>query len=96
MGEVMLASGARTPPGTFSGPSPIDADRRDLGSREQLVRRVRREFEEMPGLRLTFQQARLLFGLDPGCCTRVLGSLTDSGFLMRTRNGLYGRRDLVS
>jgi len=50
----------------------------------------------MPGLRLTFQQARLLFDLDPGCCTRVLGSLTDSGFLMRTGNGLYGRRDLVA
>jgi hypothetical protein len=74
----------------YTGP-----ERRNLASREQLVRRVTNEFEEMPGLRLTFAQATLLFGLNPGCCERVLTGLMQSGFLIRTRQGQYGRRDLV-
>jgi hypothetical protein len=83
-----LTSFARVP--VYTGP-----ERRNLASREQLVRRVRNEFEEMPGLCLTFAQAKLLFGLDPGCCERVLTGLLQTGFLIRTRTGLYGRRDLV-
>jgi hypothetical protein len=79
---------ARAP--VYTGP-----ERRDSAAREQLVRRVRKEFEEMPGLCLTFEQAKLLFGLEAGCCERVLYGLLQSGFLIRTKAGLYGRRDLV-
>lgn len=74
----------------YAGP-----ERRDLAMREQLVRRVRNEFEEMPGLRLTFGQARLLFDLDADCCERVLSALLQMGFLIRTKNEQFGRRDLV-
>ena len=72
----------------------VGPDRRDHASRERLVLRVKNEFDEMPGLQLTFAQAKLLFGLEPGCCERVLGGLLQSGFLVRTRTGLYGRRDM--
>ena len=75
-------------------PGYVGPERRNHASRELLVRRVRNEFDEMPGLQLTFAQAKLLFGLDPGCCERVLGGLLQSGFLVRTRTGLYARRDV--
>lgn len=71
-------------------------ERRNRDSRDLLVRRVRSEFDEMPGLRLTFAQAKLLFGLEAGCCQRILGFLAQSGYLARTRDGRYGRRDLVA
>jgi hypothetical protein len=70
-------------------------ERRNLESREQLLRRIRYEFEEMPGLRLSFAQAKLLFGLEAGCCERILSGLTRSGFLSRTRDGFYGRPDVL-
>lgn len=97
MRAVLDSTVAPVPPPTsyvrrpgYGGP-----ERRNLASREQLVRRVRSEFEEMPGLCLTFAQARVLFGLDAGCCERVLDALRQSGFLIRTKTGLFGRRDLM-
>jgi hypothetical protein len=50
-------------------------DRRDTPSREQLLRRVRAEFAELPCLRLTRAQAQRLFGLRPDICDRVLATL---------------------
>jgi hypothetical protein len=64
-------------------------------SRDLLIQRVRSEFDEMPGLRLTFKQALVLFDLEPACCERVLGALLRSGFLLRTKSGQFGRRDLM-
>ena len=54
-----------------------------------LLRRVRAEYLEMPGLRLTAQQAQCLFGLDPESCDAVLGTLMDTKFLSRTDTGLF-------
>ena len=51
--------------------------------------RVRGEYLEMPGLRLTSEQARQLWRLDEPACDAVLGALVDSGFLARTRDGPY-------
>ena len=96
MGAVQdLVAPAPVPATLVRTPAYTGPERRNLASREQLVRRVSNEFEEMPGLCLTFAQAKLLFGLDTGCCERVLNGLLQSGFLIRTRTGLYGRRDLV-
>jgi hypothetical protein len=50
-------------------------DRRNVSSREQLLRRVRAEFAELPCLRLTRPQAQRLFGLRPDVCDRVLATL---------------------
>jgi len=56
---------------------------------EALVQRVRGEFREMPGLRLTFAQACRLWQLDPTTCEVVLERLTRDGELLQTRQGHY-------
>jgi len=56
---------------------------------EELFQRVRAEYLEMPGLRLTPPQAQCLFGLDSETCDAVLGTLLDSKFLIRTHTGLF-------
>lgn len=53
--------------------------------------RVRGEFLEMPGLRLTPQQASRLWAIDRATSERLLAALTASGFLARTREGAYLR-----
>jgi hypothetical protein len=54
---------------------------------ETLVQRVRAEFEEMPGLKLTIPQAQRLLGLDRPTCEAVCAELTRSQFLDHTRDG---------
>jgi hypothetical protein len=54
---------------------------------ESVVRRVRAEFLEMPGLRLTFAQAMRLWGLSEEDCQRVIDVLIRSCFLQRTDTG---------
>lgn len=58
-------------------------------SDEQLLRRIRGEYSEMPGLRLTCEQAQRLWGLDAMTCARLLKSLVDSKFLQRSVDGRY-------
>jgi hypothetical protein len=53
----------------------------------QLVRRVRSEFNEMPGLRLTPAQTARLLGLDQTVCQRVIDALVRVDFLRRAPNG---------
>ena len=48
---------------------------------QTLVERVRGEFNEMPGLRLTPEQAARLWNLDPRACGEVLKRLVASSFL---------------
>jgi hypothetical protein len=55
----------------------------------ELLRRIRAEYLEMPGLRLTAPQARCLFGLDAETCDTVLATLLDAKFLVRTHSGLF-------
>ena len=56
---------------------------------EHLVDRVRGEYLEMPGLRLTPQQAQRLFGLDPTACEQVLDTLTRERFLCHGGDGRF-------
>jgi len=60
---------------------------------QDVVSRVRGEFLEMPGLRLTPEQARRLWRLDKNACEAVLGALVDARFLARTRDGAFVRED---
>lgn len=53
----------------------------------QLVQRVRSEFNEMPGLRLTPAQAARLLGLDQAACQRVINTLVGADFLRRAPDG---------
>ena len=57
-----------------------------------LIVRVRSEFLEMPGLRLTLRQAATLWGLDGEVSERVLARLLDSGLLRQTTDGAYVRQ----
>jgi hypothetical protein len=68
-------------------------DRRDRASREQLLNRVRAEFEEMPCLRLTGAQAQRLFGLRADVCERVLEMLIAERAICRDHDGRYGASD---
>lgn len=61
---------------------------------DDLVWRVRGEFIEMPGLRLTSAQAQRLWGLDRAQCDALLGALVDARFLRRTRDGAFVRSDM--
>jgi len=58
-------------------------------SPESLARRVKAEYHEMPGLDLTFKQARCLFGFETPMCEAVLDLLCAEGFLVRTARGSY-------
>jgi hypothetical protein len=62
-------------------------------SRDSAMRvRVRAEFQEMPGMRLTVAQAARLFALEAAECARVLRSLVDEGTL-RTDGWEYFREN---
>ena len=58
---------------------------------DDVLRRVRGEFMEMPGLRLTEAQARRLWGLDAASCGALLGALVNDKFLFRTHDGAFMR-----
>ena len=63
------------------------------GPIEHVARRVRAEYLEMPGLCLTREQARCLWGLDAQVCDRVLSYLVGCGFLALTAHATYVRAD---
>ena len=52
-------------------------------------RRVRGEYLEMPGLRLTSAQAARLWAMDRQTSERILDALTQVGFLSRNLGGAY-------
>ena len=56
---------------------------------EELVLRVRGEYHEMPGLRLTFAQACRLWALDAATCNAVLARLIRDQVLHLTSQGHY-------
>ena len=64
-------------------------------SRDDVLRRVRGEYIEMPGLRLTTAQAQRLWGLDRASCDALLGALVDAKFLSKTRDGAFVRSEYV-
>jgi hypothetical protein len=68
----------------------------DRATEERLLCRIRGEYLEMPGLRLTQAQAQRLLALDAATCARVLESLVTAGFLQCGPDGQYGRiRDVT-
>ena len=58
----------------------------------ETVTRVRSEFDEMPCLRVTCDQARVLFGLPGSTTDLILNRLAEEGFLVQTPEGQYIRR----
>ncbi|MEO7273777.1 MAG: hypothetical protein ABIX28_15800 [Vicinamibacterales bacterium] len=68
--------------GPTTSVSPVDID---------VLRRVRAEYDEMPGLHLTDKQASRLWGCDAASCQAVLAELESRGFLVRARSGGFVR-----
>jgi hypothetical protein len=60
---------------------------------EEALRRIKGEFVEMPGLRLTTAQAQRLWGLEAEFCDAILGALVDAKFLLKTSDGVFIRTD---
>jgi hypothetical protein len=58
-------------------------------SPEMLVARIRGEYREMPGLRLTFAQARRMWQMDADTCTVVLQTLVGEEFLIERQDGTF-------
>jgi hypothetical protein len=56
---------------------------------EMLLSRIRGEYREMPGLRLTFAQACRLWQLDADICREILARLVGERFLQQTEGGFY-------
>ena len=56
-----------------------------------MLKRVRAEYLEMPGLRLTVEQAQRLCGLERALCKMVLDALVDDRFLCVKSDGVYSR-----
>ena len=59
------------------------------------MNRVRGEFREMPGMRVTTQEAESLLGLNGHLSAWVLERLEAEGFLSRTAQGEYVRRNTI-
>jgi hypothetical protein len=66
---------------------------RSLEGAGELVLRIRGEFMEMPGLRLTLAQAQKMWALDVTTCAALLARLVDAGFLYQTRDKAFMRLD---
>ena len=58
---------------------------------ERIVYRIREEFREMPGLRLTPAQATRLWGLEETMCAAVIDRLVETSFLRWTETGAVTR-----
>jgi hypothetical protein len=68
----------------------------DLQQVEQLIALIRMEYLEMPDLKLTLRQAGRLWDAPIDLCEAALDVLILSGFLVRTRDGAFLRRDPAS
>jgi len=62
---------------------------------EQAFNRIRAEFMEMPGMRLTPQQVERLSGVANSICKVVLNDLVRAGFLSLGGRGMYARSSAI-
>jgi hypothetical protein len=61
------------------------------GAEDTLITRVRAEYSELPGLRLTLWQAQRLYGITYDEARRILDRLVRTGYLRMTQDGAYVR-----
>ena len=55
------------------------------------LERIRAEYQEMPGLRLTSAQVSRLCGVERSSCEQLLEALVDTRYLERSTDGRYAR-----
>jgi hypothetical protein len=71
---------------------PHEAAASDVIPRD-VLQRVRAEFLEMPGLRLTRAQARRLWALDETLCDAILAALVEARFLVHSGSMAFMRAE---
>ena len=76
---------------TFQRSRPADSGKTTEDGTLQV--RIRAEFTEMPGLRLTLSQASRLFNLERSRCECVLGGLVREGDLASDGTSFHRRDD---
>ena len=64
-------------------------ERRNPAGRQRLRRRIYSEYQELPGMSLTPDQAARLFAIPAEVCRRVLEELVQAGVLSRKWVGQY-------
>lgn len=60
------------------------------------ITRIRAEFLEMPGMRLTSDQIQRLCGVDAEMCDDAIAELVRTKFLTRLDDGTYARTSALS
>ena len=70
-------------------PATVPTERRNVAERATLLRRIYREFEEMPGMSLTLTQATALFGIPRDAGSRILMGLAEQRVLRLRNDGRY-------
>jgi hypothetical protein len=83
----MRAMSGATTTGTTHEPCTVVLYR--TSRQDALLRRARGEYREMPGMRLTIEQAMRLWDLDRPTCQSLLASLVDAQFLEVDVHGRY-------
>jgi len=63
----------------------------ELAEIREAIHRIRREYLEMPEMKLTLPQMRRLLNLQVDACEAALGTLVDTGFLIRRQDGAFVR-----
>jgi hypothetical protein len=66
----------------------------EAGPRDDIARVIEAEFDEMPGMRLTYAQIRRLWSLSERDCRNALDHLCQCGHLDRDSSGRYMRHRL--
>ncbi len=74
----------------------IDADEPTSARLSDALRRAKADFLEMPGMQLTYAQARKLWALDASTCESVLAMLVEDQFLVMTRRETFARPSMQS
>ena len=58
---------------------------------QRILERLRAEYLEMPGMKLTIEQIQRLCGIEPRMCKPVLDALVKVSFLRLNSDGTYVR-----
>jgi hypothetical protein len=89
VGMVIAADSGEPRNWTLKDPHVLATDAKLVVSLE----RIRAEYLDIPGLRLTKAQVQRLWGLDPIRCDALLETLIEVKFLTRTHGAQYVRAD---
>ena len=60
-------------------------------SYQHVLKRIRAEYLEMPGMRLKLEQVQRLCGIEQSICKMALDSLVEANFLCTRSDGSYAR-----